>query len=71
MHYIIIFQERKILRQFWDQKDMHTKGASFHIVVTSYQIVISDIKYFNRIKWQYMILDEAQAIKSTSRYVRV
>lgn len=46
---------------------MHTKGASFHIVVTSYQIVISDIKYFNRIKWQYMILDEAQAIKSTSR----
>ncbi|KAJ8926847.1 hypothetical protein NQ314_020698 [Rhamnusium bicolor] len=24
------------------------------------------IKYFNRIKWQYMILDEAQAIKSTS-----
>ncbi|KAF5282357.1 hypothetical protein FQA39_LY17601 [Lamprigera yunnana] len=58
--------ERKILRQFWDQKDMHTKDASFHIVITSYQIVISDIKYFNRIKWQYMILDEAQAIKSTS-----
>jgi DNA helicase INO80 len=28
--------------------------------------VITDIKYFNRIKWQYMILDEAQAIKSTS-----
>ncbi|XP_025837406.1 chromatin-remodeling ATPase INO80 [Agrilus planipennis] len=58
--------ERKILRQFWDQKDMHTKEASFHIVVTSYQIVITDIKYFNRIKWQYMILDEAQAIKSTN-----
>ncbi|VEN49090.1 unnamed protein product [Callosobruchus maculatus] len=58
--------ERKILRQFWHQKDMYTKEASFHIVVTSYQIVISDIKYFNRIKWQYMILDEAQAIKSTS-----
>ncbi|KAJ8923687.1 hypothetical protein NQ315_010268 [Exocentrus adspersus] len=58
--------ERKILRQFWDQKDIYTKDASFHIVVTSYQIVITDIKYFNRIKWQYMILDEAQAIKSTS-----
>lgn len=64
-----VLQERKILRQFWDQKDMHTKDASFHIVVTSYQIVITDIKYFNRIKWQYMILDEAQAIKSTSRYI--
>lgn len=58
--------ERKILRQFWDQKDIYTKDASFHIVITSYQIVITDIKYFNRIKWQYMILDEAQAIKSTS-----
>lgn len=58
--------ERKILRQFWDQRDMHTKDASFHVVITSYQIVITDFKYFNRIKWQYMILDEAQAIKSTS-----
>ncbi|CAD6202019.1 GSCOCG00002904001-RA-CDS [Cotesia congregata] len=59
-------QERKILRQFWDTKDLHTKDASFHVVITSYQLVITDYKYFNRIKWQYMILDEAQAIKSTS-----
>jgi DNA helicase INO80 len=64
-------QERKILRQFWDTKDLHTKEASFHVVITSYQLVITDYKYFNRIKWQYMILDEAQAIKSTSRYVYV
>lgn len=62
-------QERKILRQFWDTKDLHTKEASFHVVITSYQLVITDYKYFNRIKWQYMILDEAQAIKSTSRYI--
>lgn len=62
-------QERKILRQFWDTKDLHTKEASFHVVITSYQLVITDYKYFNRIKWQYMILDEAQAIKSTSRYM--
>ncbi|XP_073969515.1 chromatin-remodeling ATPase INO80 isoform X3 [Rhodnius prolixus] len=59
-------QDRKILRQFWDQKGLHTKEASFHVVITSYQLVISDFKYFNRIKWQYLILDEAQAIKSTS-----
>ncbi|KAJ8686508.1 hypothetical protein QAD02_022302 [Eretmocerus hayati] len=59
-------QERKILRQFWDTKDLHTQEASFHVVITSYQLVITDYKYFNRIKWQYMILDEAQAIKSTN-----
>jgi DNA helicase INO80 len=60
-------QERKILRQFWDQKDLHTREASFHVVITSYQLVITDFKYFNRIKWQYLILDEAQALKSTNR----
>lgn len=58
--------ERKILRQFWVQKDLHTEDAGFHVVITSYQMVVSDYKYFNRIKWQYMVLDEAQAIKSSS-----
>lgn len=58
--------ERKVLRQFWEQKNLHTKDASFHVVITSYQLVVSDYKYFNRIKWQYMVLDEAQAIKSSS-----
>jgi len=53
-------QERKILRQFWELKDLHTADASFHIVITSYQIIITDFKYFNRMKWQYLILDEAQ-----------
>lgn len=62
-------QDRKILRQFWNAKGLHTKEASFHVVITSYQLVITDIKYFNRIKWQYLILDEAQAIKSSSRLV--
>ena len=30
------------------------------------QLIVSDFKYFNRIKWQYMVLDEAQAIKSSA-----
>ncbi|XP_050443158.1 chromatin-remodeling ATPase INO80 isoform X2 [Adelges cooleyi] len=59
-------QERKILRQFWDQKGLHTEEASFHVVITSYQLIVSDFKYFNRIKWQYLVLDEAQAIKSAN-----
>ncbi|XP_042901468.1 chromatin-remodeling ATPase INO80 isoform X1 [Parasteatoda tepidariorum] len=58
--------DRKILRKFWSQKDLHTENASFHVLITSYQLVVQDVKYFQRIKWQYMVLDEAQAIKSTS-----
>ncbi|CAG0884543.1 unnamed protein product [Cyprideis torosa] len=58
--------ERKVLRQYWTSSpgDLHTKDASFHVLITSYQIVITDSKYFNRVKWQYVTLDEAQAIKS-------
>ena len=63
-------QDRKILRKFWDAKSMHTEDASFHVVITSYQLVVQDVKYFQRIKWQYMVLDEAQAIKSTARSVK-
>ncbi|KAK2716917.1 chromatin-remodeling ATPase INO80-like isoform X2 [Artemia franciscana] len=59
-------QERKILRQFWSRKNLHTKESTFHVVITSYQMIVSDYKYFQRIKWQYMILDEAQAIKSSA-----
>ncbi|XP_035214314.1 chromatin-remodeling ATPase INO80-like isoform X2 [Stegodyphus dumicola] len=58
--------DRKVLRKFWSQKDLHTENASFHVLITSYQLVVQDVKYFQRIKWQYMVLDEAQAIKSTS-----
>ncbi|KAK7910986.1 SNF2 family domain-containing protein [Apiospora marii] len=59
--------DRKVLRKFWDRKH-HTykKDAPFHVLVTSYQLVVSDVAYFQKMKWQYMILDEAQAIKSSN-----
>ena len=58
--------DRKILRKFWDRKNVrYTKDAPFHVMITSYQMVVSDVSYFQKMKWQYMILDEAQAIKSS------
>lgn len=41
-------------------------ASAFHVVVTSYQIVVSDERILSRLPWRYMILDEAQAIKSSS-----
>ena len=35
------------------------RDAGFHILITSYQLLVSDEKYFRRVKWQYMVLDEA------------
>ena len=60
-------KDRKVLRKFWDRRHItYTKDSEFHVLVTSYQLVVQDAQYFQKIKWQYMILDEAQAIKSSS-----
>lgn len=59
-------KDRKVLRKFWDRKNYrYFKDAPFHVLVTSYQLVVADVAYFQKMKWQYMILDEAQAIKSS------
>jgi DNA helicase INO80 len=59
-------KDRKILRKFWDRKHVtYNKESPFHVLVTSYQLVVQDAQYFQKIRWQYMILDEAQAIKSS------
>ena len=60
-------KDRKVLRKFWDRKHItYTKDSPFHVLITSYQLVVQDTQYFQKIRWQYMILDEAQAIKSSS-----
>lgn len=60
-------KDRKVLRKFWDRRQLrYTRDSPFHVLVTNYQLVVSDAQYLNRIRWQYMILDEAQAIKSSS-----
>ncbi|CAM9931918.1 unnamed protein product [Lampetra planeri] len=58
--------DRKVIRKFWSQKTLFTQDAPFHVVITSYQLVVQDVKYFQRVKWQYMVLDEAQALKSST-----
>jgi len=59
-------KDRKVLRKFWDRKHItYTQDSPFHVLITSYQLVVQDTQYFQKIRWQYMILDEAQAIKSS------
>lgn len=45
---------------------MYTRDADMHVMVTSYDMVVRDAKYISRVNWQYMVLDEAQAIKSAT-----
>jgi E1A-binding protein p400 len=48
---------RKALRTGW------SKLNSFHICITSYQLVVQDANSFRRKRWYYMALDEAHNIK--------
>lgn len=64
--------DRRVLRRFWTRRAdadsrVNDEASAFHVVVTSYQLVVTDAKYFQRVRWHYMILDEAQAIKSAAR----
>ncbi|CAA22447.2 Helicase swr1 [Schizosaccharomyces pombe] len=51
-------QERKEKRSGWYKPD------TWHVCITSYQLVLQDHQPFRRKKWQYMILDEAHNIKN-------
>ncbi|OJT09488.1 hypothetical protein TRAPUB_14022 [Trametes pubescens] len=60
-------KDRATLRKFWSKKEIsYDEDAPFHVLITSYQLIIQDQQYFQRVKWQYMILDEAQNIKNSS-----
>ena len=59
--------ERKLLRRMWTNPvDLGTPDAAFHVLVTNYKLIIADEKHFARVKWQYMVLDEAQAVKNSA-----
>ncbi|KDE05864.1 hypothetical protein MVLG_03807 [Microbotryum lychnidis-dioicae p1A1 Lamole] len=51
-------KERKDKRKGWSTEN------SFHVCVTSYQLVLADQHVFRRKPWHYMILDEAHHIKN-------
>lgn len=59
-------KDRKVIRKYWNPAHLYSKQSPFHVLITNYNLVVRDEKYFHRIKWEYMILDEAQAIKSSS-----
>eukprot|EP00474_Spongospora_subterranea_P009786 CRZ10244.1 hypothetical protein [Spongospora subterranea] len=58
-------KDRTTIRKFWKPKSLSQKDSPFHVCITSYAVFVNDEKHFQRIKWQYMVLDEAQAIKNS------
>ena len=56
-------EDRKLSRQRLHPKKIYAEGAD-NVVVTSYDLILKDEKYLKKVKWAYMVLDEAQAIKN-------
>lgn len=59
-------KDRKTLRKDFSFKGIYTRDAPFHVVITSYQLLVTDEKYFQRHRYEFMVLDEAQALKSSN-----
>ena len=62
-------EERKKLSKFLDPKNMNNPALQIHVLITSYNLITNNIKdqaKLLKIKWNYMILDEAQAIKNNA-----
>ena len=62
-------EERKKLGKFLDQKNLGNPELSIHVIITSYNLIVNNPKdqaKLLKIKWNYMILDEAQAIKNNA-----
>jgi DNA helicase INO80 len=59
-------QQREVLRRSWKQSALGRKNSPWHVVVTSYQLIVQDEKFFTRLKWQYMVMDEAHFLKNSS-----
>eukprot|EP00168_Porphyra_purpurea_P015928 TRINITY_DN502_c0_g1_i8.p2 TRINITY_DN502_c0_g1~~TRINITY_DN502_c0_g1_i8.p2 ORF type:complete len:654 (+),score=190.85 TRINITY_DN502_c0_g1_i8:2645-4606(+) len=58
--------DRQELRKHWSQKRMYRRDSEFHVCVTSYETLMTDQTHFPRVKWQHVVLDEAQAIKNSA-----
>eukprot|EP00835_Amoeboradix_gromovi_P006212 NODE_691_length_5161_cov_0.244567.p1 type:complete len:969 gc:universal NODE_691_length_5161_cov_0.244567:3223-317(-) len=59
-------KERASMRSLFRAKGIWTEDSQAHVVITSYQLAVQDQQYLSRLKWQFLILDEAHSIKSSS-----
>jgi len=60
-------EERKKLGKFLDPKNLYNPNMRINVLLTSYNLIANNSKdqlKLLRVKWHYMILDEAQAIKN-------
>lgn len=43
----------------------------FNVVITSYHVLLSDWEHFEKIRWRYVVVDEAHALKNRDSQLKL
>ncbi|RKP19053.1 hypothetical protein ROZALSC1DRAFT_19457 [Rozella allomycis CSF55] len=57
-------EARKIIREYELWKDEKKKTIKFHVMITTFESIFSDISYFEKIRWEALVIDEGHKLKN-------
>ena len=55
---------RNIIKEYELLVDGNVRRPKFHVLLTTYEYVLSDATFLSQIKWQFMAVDEAHRLKN-------
>ncbi|KAF7002559.1 LOW QUALITY PROTEIN: hypothetical protein CFC21_018039 [Triticum aestivum] len=61
----LIYHGDKVAREIRRKFRPKTVGPDFPIIITSYEMAMSDAKYLARYKWKYVVVDEGHRLKNS------
>lgn len=67
IHYVVYqgnSSSRSIIRQHELFPDNNMRHPRFHVLLTTYEYVLTDSSFLSQIKWQFMAVDEAHRLKN-------
>lgn len=67
VHYVVYngnTSSRNIIRDFELIPDGNVRHPRFHVLLTTYEYVLTDAAFLSQLKWQFMAVDEAHRLKN-------